>query len=149
MPIESFEEYHPMMNLPVYLKLIPDRHNDYSVMSKYDVRIPDAERQSERGGDGPYNYTHECLLIGKQELTWREVPDALLAMLGHTASRSEAIKTVCIGEGEYDDGRELLLLTYLRLDKAHEWIEGDGDIVEPPFTVEDYEGNLERSGLDT
>lgn len=149
MPIETFEVYHPMMNLPVYLKLMPERHNDYQLMGKYDVRIPDAERQKEKGGDGPYNYAHECILVGRQEITWREVPDALLAMLGHTDSRKEARETVCIGEGEYDDDRELLLLTFLRLDKALEWIKEDTDIVEPPFTVEDYEGNLERDEQDT
>lgn len=143
MPIDTEEVYTPQMNLPVYLKLVPPEHNDYEPNKKYDIRIPDPERQKEKGGDGPYNYAHECLCVGTQEVTWREVPDALLALLGHTPSRSEAIETVCVGGDEYDKDRDLLLVTFLRLDRTKEFIGSGEEVVEPPFTVEDYEGNSE------
>ena len=143
MPIDTEEVYTPQMNLPVYLKLIPPEQNSYEMNKKYDIRIPDAQRQDEKGGEGPYNYTHECLCVGTQELTWSEVSDVLLAVLAHTPSRSEAIKTVCVGDGEYDDTRELVLVTFIRLDRAKAWVENGEEVIEPPFTVEDYEGNSE------
>lgn len=141
MAIDTAGEYVPEMNLPVYLKLTPPEQNSYELMKKYDVRIPDAPRQEEKGGSGPYNYIHECILVGKTELEWREVPDVLLAVLGHTVSRSDAVETVCVGEGEYEDDRELLLLSFLRLDRAQEFVQNGEEVIEPPFTVEDYEGN--------
>lgn len=143
MPIDTEEVYTPQMNLPVYLKLIPPEHNNYEMNKKYDIRIPDAQRQDEKGGDGPYNYAHECLCVGTQELTWSEVSDVLLAVLAHTPSRSEAIETICIGDGEYDGTRELVLVTFIRLDRAKAWVENGEEVIEPPFTVEDYEGNSE------
>lgn len=143
MPIDTEEVYTPQMNLPVYLKLIPPEHNNYEMNKKYDIRIPDAQRQDEKGGDGPYNYAHECLCVGTQELTWSEVSDVLLAVLAHTPSRSEAIETICIGDGEYDGTRELVLVTFIRLDRAEAWVENGEEVIEPPFTVEDYEGNPE------
>lgn len=149
MPISTENEYVPQMALPSYLKLIPPEHNDYEVNKKYDVRIPDHERQDEKGGDGPYNYAHECLCVGIQELKWREVSDVLLAFLGHTDSRSEAIKTVCVGGEEYDEDRDLILVTFLRLQRTKDWIDNGEDVVEPPFTVEDYEGNSDPSDTST
>mgnify|MGYP006273315255 CR=1 FL=1 len=144
MPIDTEKAYTPQMNLPVYLKLVPPRHNDYEVNKKYDIRVADPDRQDEKGGDGPYNYAHECLCVGTQELKWREVSDALLALLGHTPSRSEAIETVCVGGEEYEDSRDLLLVTFLRLDRTKEWVTNSEEVIEPPFTVEDYEGNSEQ-----
>lgn len=141
MAIDTLRGYVPKLALPLYTRITREHQNDYEVGKKYSMRVDDEQRQQEKGGKGPYNYTHEAILVAKEHMTLDEIPDILLAFEAHTSSRSEAIDWLSPSEGSYDDEEELVVLLFLRLDKAVEWVRSGGQSQLPPFTVEDYEGN--------
>lgn len=141
MGIDTLPHYNPMYQYPFYLKLIPPEHNDYKVGSKYDMRVEDGERQRDKGGSGPYRYIHEAVLIGKQEYKFEDVPNILIAVLGDSKSRSEALERITPKGTPYPDDRELVLLTFLRLDAAKDFVENDKDIIPSDMSKESVEGN--------
>lgn len=141
MAIDTLRSYGPKLALPLYTRITRERVNDYKVGKKYEMRIEDPERQEEKGGRGPYNYTHPALLVGKEEYLFGEVPDVLLAFDAHTTSRSEAKDWLSPSDPGYEDDTEVVVLFFLRLDETEEWVKGDGERIEAPFTVEDFEGN--------
>ena len=141
MAIDTLKHYHPLHQYPVYLKLVPPRQNAYDVGEKYDMRLEDPERQEEKGGDGAFNYAHEALLVSVEEYKFGDVPNMLIALLGNSKSRTEALGNVCIGDEPYPEDEEVLLLTFLRLDKVKEFVENDKDIIPPQMSKKSIEGN--------
>lgn len=141
MAIETISAYVPKYALPLYTRITFPNHNDYDVGEKYDIRVEDEERQKEKGGKGPYNYTHESLLIAKEEVRFGAVWDILLAFDGHSKSKEEAIERI-FPEGQLpDDDTQVVILIFLRLDRVKEWVESDTEVIHPPDSKSDYEGN--------
>lgn len=141
MAIDTLKSYVPKLALPLFTRIIPPEHNDYRVGNKYDMRIEDRERQQETGGRGNYYYVNECLLVGKEETTFGELDDLLMAFDAHTKSRGEAERFISPGDKIMDDEREVVVLFFLRTDKAMEWIQSEAETIEPPTSVEEFESN--------
>lgn len=139
MGIDTLPNYHPLYQYPVYLKIVPPEHNDYTVGDSYDMRIEDNDRQNAEEESGPYNYVHETLLVGIEEYEFGNIPPLMLALLGNSKNRGDALETVGIGEGGYSDDREVLLLTFLRKDAAKELVESGEDIIPSSFGKESVE----------
>ena len=139
--IAELADYSPKHALPIYTKITPEGFNDYTVGDKYDMRIDDSDRQNEKGGEGPYNYVHECLLISKEVMEFGDVPDILIAFDGYSKSREEALERISPGDTPIENDRVIELLVFLRLDKAKEFIEEGHTPIEYPFRKEDVEGN--------
>lgn len=138
MPIDTVTDYIPKYALPLYTKITSPEMNDYTVGKEYEIRIDDPDRNEEKGGDGPYNYIHEVLLIGKREATWGELEALTLAFDAHTKRKDEAIDRIATSNSIRTD-EEVVVLFFLRKDKTKEWIQSDAEVIEPPTTVEEYE----------
>lgn len=120
MPIEEITGYYPKMALPLYTRIADPKHNQYDVGEVYDIRVEDHERAKETGQDGPFNYVHEAILVAKEEMEVGEIPGPLLAFDLHTAEPSKVDER--LPPGDSNKGRELIILVFLRLDMAKEFV---------------------------
>lgn len=141
MPIGTVRRYTPKHSLPLYSRVVLRGHNDWTVGEKYDMRVEDPDRQEEKGGRGPYNYTHEALLVGKEEMVFGDVPRILLAFDAHSQKKSECMERTFPSPEKVDGDTEVTVLFLLRLDKTKEFILSDLEVIDPPFKKEDTEGN--------
>lgn len=139
MGIDGVSAYIPKHTLPIYTKITDPKFNDYSIGEKYKMRVEDQKRQDEKGETGSFNYTHEAILISKEEMKFEDVPGILIAFDGHSRDAEEAIDTICPGEGSWDGDKDVVMLIFLRVDKAKEWIMSDAEVIEPPTSVKDHE----------
>lgn len=108
------------MKLPLYTQIDDPRFNTYDVGEVYQIRIEDEERADETDQDGPFNYVHDALLVAKQEMKLGDLPGPLLGFDLNAQSASEAEDRY--PPGGTDDNRDVVLLVYLRLDKAKEFV---------------------------
>lgn len=125
MGIETLRWYHPLYNSPVYIKLGFPQHNDYKVGESYDMRVAD----SEKSGGEAYSYPHKAILVGKEEYVAEDLPDLLVAVLANTRSKGDALQMLNPTDKPLPPDREVLLLTYLREDKAKELVTSDIEII--------------------
>lgn len=127
MVIDTEEEYVARLNHPLYVKIIPPEHNDYTLFKEYEIRIPD----DERGDDGPYNYVFEAILVGITESTWGKIPGLLKAYTAKTRDAQEAEQIIHpLGvEGSFDADDELAVLFFLRKDETKKFITTEHDVL--------------------
>lgn len=116
MAIDTIHMLHPKLALPVYTKIIGPRFNSYTVGNIYEMRLSDEERAKERGQKPPFNYVHDSLLIAKEKMALEDVPDILLAFDKNTQMKDEAMNAT------FDNKGEVLVLVFLRLDKAKDFV---------------------------
>lgn len=138
MAIDTVSGYSPKMRLPVYTKITHENQNSYKVGDTYEIRIEDKERENGEKSAGQYNYVHESLLVAKEEIDPDEIHPVLLAFNGHSKMRSEAVER-SFPAGEVDEDKDYLLLVFLRLDKAKEYIESGMEYIPNDFNKEDTE----------
>lgn len=112
MAIDTIEQWHPKLALPLYTKITDPRQNDYTVGQVYEMRILDPDRARDRDQKGPYNYVHEAMLISMTTMDLEQVPDILLGFDQLTRSRSDALDSIT------DNNGEIVMLIFLRLDVA-------------------------------
>jgi len=79
--------------------------------------------------------------VGKEKCEYQDLPDILIAFLGNAKKRNLAEWNVSFPMPPFDDDREVLLLTFLRLDKAKEYVENDEDVIYPSMDKSAAEGN--------
>lgn len=127
MPIDTEERYNPKMKCPLYVKLTYERFNDYTLFNEYSIRIPDEEN----GEDGPYYYVFDTVLVAKQTVKWSEIPNIVTAYVAKTRDAQTAIERIHpLGEeGEFEPDEELLLLVFLRIGEAKEYIMSDDEVL--------------------
>lgn len=141
MAIDTVSGYFPKMRLPLYSKITSQNQNDYKVGETYEIRVEDKERENGEKSAGSYNYTHESVLVAKQEVTEDSIHPILLAFDGHSKKKSEATDRILPG-GEFRDDRDYVLLVFLRLDKAKEYVGSDMEFIPNDFDREDTEASL-------
>lgn len=136
MPIDTVRYYNPTMKEPVYVKITTPRQNTYDVFKEYRIRIADEED----GDEGPYNYIHEAVLISKEECEWNKVPDLLKGYVANTRDPNTALARIHPkGEdGSFDNDDEVVILVFLRKDKAKDLILSDNNVMDP------QKGSIER-----
>lgn len=135
MAIDTFKLYCAKMKHPLYIKITKPEQNDYSLFTHYEIRVPDEEN----GEKGPYNYVHESILVGKQVVEWQEVPDLLKAYSANTRDEDVAMDRIHPApDGEFSAEQEVVVLTFLRKDKAKELILSD-DYDNTPQSIESEE----------
>lgn len=128
MAIDTFKYYHPKMKQLIYGKITTERQNDYTLFNEYEIRVPDEEN----GDEGPYNYTHNTILIGKEVVEWSDVPDLFIAYTAKARDREEAVERIHPGkEGSFDSDDEVLLLLFMRVDEAKKFILNEEKIHTP------------------
>ena len=127
MPIDTERAYDPRLDHPLYCKIVPDTHNDYTVFSEYEIRIPDEEH----GGEGPYNYVFNAVLVGKELATWAKIPGLLKGYVAKERDAEEALKTIHPegDAGGFDDDEKLGVLFFLRIDETKKFITSEHDIL--------------------
>lgn len=127
MAIDTETEYNPRLDHPLYVKIIPERHNDYTLWNEYSVRIPDEDR----GEEGPYNYAFDAILVGKEIEVWKDIPALLKAYTAKTRDGDEALSTIHPrgDEGSFNPEDELAVLVFLRIDETKEYITTDADVL--------------------
>lgn len=154
----TYNEYLPTHILPIYIHIEPHPGNELVEKwwpgKHHQVRVEDPERQSERGGDGKYNYTHEVLVVGSWVLPWSHISDHVKGFAAYTQSEDEALRyanqhmkhggkssreTHKKSVEEHD--HKYLVSCLLRLDKMKELFTEEYQRIEPPFEKEDEEGN--------
>lgn len=123
MGIETEEEYNPRLQHPLYTKIIPPKHNDYTLWEEYEIRVPDEKH----GDDGPYNYVFDALLVGVEETVWGEISPLLIAYTTNTRDAQEAEETIHPTDGTFDDDDELVVLFFLREDETKKFITSDNE----------------------
>lgn len=141
MPIDHMNRYYPKLALPLYTKIADPKMNEYNVGEKYDIRLEDRERQHERGGTGPFNYIHEALLIMKEETTWGEIDDIVIAFDSHSVKRSEAEKRLFPHLEKVEDDYGVEFCIFLRLDMVKDFVEEGPGAIHETFSKEAVEGN--------
>lgn len=130
MGIDSTLAYWPSMQLPVYTKITDPKFNNYTLGETYEIRIEDGDRAEE----GPYNYVHDAILIGKWKCKLDEIPDILLALTFYTKSKNEALNNLEIS------GDNVVVLCFMRNDKVKEFIGKEYETIFPDnFSKEDVE----------
>lgn len=139
MAIETLQAYNPKHTLPIYTKITRDRQNDYRVGDEYEMRVEDPDRAEEKDGRPPFNYTHEAVLVAKEETELGEIPPALMAFDAHTKSRSEAVDRISIGSNKWGKDEEVVLLIFARTDKIQEFVTSEMEVIDPELSKEDYE----------
>ena len=129
MAIETVKLYYPKMKHPVYARLALPERNDYTVFNEYEIRVPDQDN----GEDGPYNYIHEAVLIAKTVCKWSKVPDILKAYVANTRDADEALERIHPrgSDGSFDADDEVVILVFLRKERAKEMIMSDEKIIDP------------------
>ena len=127
MPIDTEKEYNPLLEHPLYVKIIPNEQNTYKLWDEYEIRIPDEEG----GDDGPYNYMFESILVGKEIAKWGDIPGILKAYTGRTRDAQEAMEKIhpLGADGSFDADDELAVLIFLRMDQTKEFITMDNDVL--------------------
>lgn len=139
MAIDTHTHYIPQHTLPLYTKIVPPEFNDYKLWEEYDIRYDDEVRAKESEGRNTFNYAHECVLVGKSVTEFGKVHPLMMAFCGHSRDSEDAVRRICAGGERYDDDREVAILTFIRKDKAKEFILEDWEPIEHPFTKEDAE----------
>lgn len=129
----------PYHALPIYLKITPVEFNDYKVGGEYEIRYEDEVSNNLKDEEGPFNYAHEALLISKQEMEFGDVNPILIAFLGNSRNAEEALEEVCARGEPYDDDRMVNVLTFLRIDKAKEFVIEGYEKLETPIKKEMFE----------
>lgn len=144
MAIETVVWYNPSYTLPIYLVIKRKRYiENGDVGDKFDMRIADRDRQEEKGGKGPYNYTHESVLIAQRVCEWQELEDIVKAYAAHSRDREDVHRfTHPQDGGEWEDDDEVVLRVFLRLDAARDFITNDEYVQSRPW-VPDYEGEID------
>lgn len=141
MAIETVKWYHPQMRLPLWAKLEVKERNLYKVGKTYDIRVKDIQRQEEQGGEGPYNYTHQSVLVAKREVKYGDIDPVMLALLGNHKNPEEVKDRLSLGiDGDIED-EELVLLIFMRIDKAKEMVVSDDEIIVGSFVKEEVEAD--------
>lgn len=127
MPIDTEEEYDPLLEHPLYVKIIPEHQNTYKLWDKYEIRIPDEES----GDEGPYNYVFDAILVGKETELWGDIPNILKAYTARTRDGQEALERIYpLGaDGSFDNDDELAVLIFLRIDQTKKFITMDSDVL--------------------
>ena len=127
MSIDTEKEYDPLLEHPLYVKIIPEEHNTYELWDKYEIRIPDEEG----GEDGPYNYVFDAILVGKEIEEWGYIPAILKAYAARTRDAQEALERIHpLGEeGSFNGDDELAVLIFLRIDQTKKFITMDNDVL--------------------
>jgi hypothetical protein len=139
MPIDTHSGYYPLMKFPMYAKVTKPEMNDYEVGNEYEMRIEDPERTEEKRESGPYNWVHDALLIAKENRRWGDVSDIEIALFGHSRDREEAVRRICVGDEEYEDDEGVVILVFIRVDKAKEIVMEDVEPVLNSFEKTDVE----------
>lgn len=139
MPIETNSPYMPSHALPIYAKIQDPRINEMTVGEIYDIRYEDEGGNSPVRESNCFNYAHKAMLISKTEMEFGDVPPLLMAFVGHSRDGEEAMRRICPGNQQYADDRVIEILIFLRVDKAKEFVMGETEPLEPPFTKEDAE----------
>ena len=129
MPIDTVKYYNPKMKEPVYVKITTPQQNSYDIFKEYEIRI----RDEENGEEGPYNYIHEAVLIAKTECKWSKLPDILKAYVANTRDVDEALKRIHPrgNDGSFDADDEVVILVFLRKERAKGLIGSDDNILDP------------------
>lgn len=127
MAIDTETEYNPRLQHPLYVKIIPEDHNDYELWEEYEIRVPDEEN----GEEGPYNYIFEAILVGMEIGEWQSIPALLKAYTANTRDGQEAQKRIHpLGrEGSFDPDDELAVLIFLRKDETKEFILSEDEVL--------------------
>jgi len=127
MPIDTERDYNPRLDHPLYCKIVPDDHNDYTVFNEYEVRIPDEEQ----GDDGPYNYVFDAILVAIEIATWDEIPALLKGYVAKERDGAEALRKIHPHDDakEFDDDEELAVLFFLRKDETKKFITSEHDVL--------------------
>lgn len=133
MPLHHMSSLHPKYALPVYTEIIDSRINVYEIGEVYEVIIEDPDRAMERGQEPPYNYAHKAILIDKRDIDLDKESDLLLAFDLLTRSRNEAMEKL-IG-----DKQQMVLLVFLRIDKAKGIVTDGLEAVHKDMTKESLE----------
>lgn len=127
MAIDTEREYNPVLDHPLYTKIVPDDQNEYELWEEYEIRVPDEER----GDDGPYNYVFDAILVGIEKAKWGEIPPLLKGYTTDTRDAQEAIEKIHPfgADGSFEDDDELVVLIFLRIDQTKEFITTDNDVL--------------------
>jgi len=139
MPIHTEEEYHPVMNHPIYVSITLPEQNKYTLWDNYEIRVPDEEN----GDDGPYNYVYDAILVGKSVEEWGEIPDIFKGYVAKSKHRDEIENHIHpLGEdGEFDDDDKVAVLTFLRKGATKRFITSDA---QHPQAVEQENTEIEH-----
>lgn len=110
MAIETIDQSNPIFTLPVYIKITSEEYNGYEVGKSYDVR---------EGED--VEYVHRATLISKQEKLMSNLTDIEMAFAGCSTDKGVVLERAF--PFDYEPDREVVVLTFIRHDKAQEFIE--------------------------
>lgn len=140
MAIETVTFYHPGMRHPLWLKVTTPRQNDYTVGKKYEIRVEDKDRASSEGVMSDYNYAHEALLVGKWIEELQDVPQEVLGYASNSDKWSE-VKDILFPWADDESGLpdEVVILCFLRIDKAEELVVDGPESIPGDFNKEAIE----------
>lgn len=117
------------MSHAIYVKITIPEENDYNLWDEYEIRIADKENSDE----GEYNYLHEAILISAVEEYWSNIPALLKGYVAKTRKMEKVIEKIHpLGEnGSFDHDDEVVVLIFLRTDKAKDFIVSDTNVLHP------------------
>lgn len=128
MPIDTINQDIPIFTLPVYIKISEENRNDYKVGEVYKVR---------EGRD--VEYTFKSTLISKETKEMSELTEVEMAFAG--CSTDERVVLERAIPFDYEEDKEVIVLTFIRHDKALDFIENNNydptDIDITDLTIKD------------
>lgn len=132
MAIDTHCVYLPHHTLPLYVKITDPKFNSYDLFKTYEMRYDDADESGFQEG-------HEAMLVAKSECEWSEIPPLLIAFAGHSRDAEEAVRNTFPADENPEGDRDMVILMFLRLDKAKEHVMGETEPINTHFEKEDVQ----------
>ena len=119
------------MDLPIYVKITDEHEHKYQVGKTYEVQVLKNPDEPKGIHSDRYEIIHDGFFIGKEKMRLEDVPDILLAYAADTKSRDEAIQRLKKKRRAWSPETEIVVLFFLRYDKAKEMVMQDIEPEEP------------------
>ena len=125
------------MDMPIYVKITDEHEHKYQIGKPYEVQVLANPDEPKGTHSDRYQVIHDGFFIGKQVMKLEDVPDMLLAYAADTKSRKEAIERLKKKRRAWSEQTEIVVLFFMRFDKAKEMVMQDAEPEEPDLSEMD------------